>query len=137
MVGSTDSCFQIAQHSIHGAECRVLRCFPSGAAVHDNGGVRSAAGGHAPEATQAVGQYLGGRRQRLLGPGFDGFLGERDAGEASYDRLAVLCGLHSRDKRDLVCGTPTAPTWTFAAQVGVINFDASFEGAGGFALAAA
>ena len=134
MVGSTNNCFQVAQHGIHGAECRILCCFPSGATVHNNGRMRSAAGSYAPEAAQAVGQHLGGRRQRFLGPGFDGFLGERDAGEASYDRLAVLCSLYSRDEGDFVSGTSAALTRALAAQVSVVNFDAPFEDAGGFAL---
>ncbi|RFC38329.1 MAG: hypothetical protein DID90_2727552692 [Candidatus Nitrotoga sp. LAW] len=39
MVGFTDNFFQIAQH----AECWVLRRFPTHTAVHNNGGVLSAA----------------------------------------------------------------------------------------------
>jgi hypothetical protein len=134
MVGSIDGCFQVTQLGIHGAECRMLRRFPSGAVVHNNGRVRSAAGSYATEAAQTVGQHLGGRHQRLLGPGFDGFLGERDAGEASYDRLAVLCSLYSRDEGDFVFGAPSAFARAFAAQVDVINFDTPFEDTGGFAL---
>ncbi len=88
MVGSTDSCFQVAQHGIHGAECWVLRHFATGAAVHGNGKVRRAADNDAPKAVQSVGQHLGGRRQRFLGAGFDGFLGEWDAGERSKLQLA-------------------------------------------------
>ena len=72
-----------------------------GAAVHGSGRVRCAAGSDAPKAIQSVGQHLGGRRQRFLGAGFDGFLGEWDAGEASYNWRAVLCSLHSRDEGDL------------------------------------
>ena len=130
MVSSTDSCFQVAQHGIHGAECRELRRFPTRAAVHNNGGVRSAAGSDAPEDPQSVvGQHLSGRRQRLLGPGFDGLLGERDADEAGYDRLAVLCGLHNRNEGDFVSRTSAALTRALAAQVGVVNFDSPFEDA--------
>ena len=134
MVGSINGCFQVAQHGIHGAECRVLRRFPASAAAHGNSSVRSAAGSDAPKTSQPVGQHLGGRRQRFLGPGFDGFLGEWDAGEASDDWLAVLCGLHSSNEGDLVFGTSTALTQTLAAQVEIVNFDSPFEDAGGFAL---
>ena len=129
MVGSTDSCFQVAQHGIHGAECRVLRRFPTRAAVHNNGGVCSAAGSDAPDTSQSVGQYLSGRHPCLLDPGFDGLFGERDADEAGYDRLAVLCGLHNRNEGDFVSGTSAALTRALAAQVGVVNFDAPFEDA--------
>jgi hypothetical protein len=58
----------------------------------------------------------------------------RDADEAGYDRLAVLCGLHSSNEGDFVFGTSAALTRALAAQVGVVNFDSPFEDAGGFAL---
>lgn len=90
----------VAQGRVYSLERRVL-----GAGRTAAGGMRFVQAADAAcnfEATQAIRDQSGRRRQGLLSKGLDGFLGEWRPGRAHEAGLAELRGLHRLHERNLV-----------------------------------
>ena len=129
MVGSTQGGLQIAEQGIDGLELgQPGTCL---ATAGDGGRVLGADDPDAPKAPQAIGDDLGGSRQRFGRPDRHRLGGKGLLGQASVERPAVIAGLHGGDEGDLVLGAaPDLAAAALPAQIGVVDLDPPVEDTG-------
>ena len=125
MISARNRGFEIAQHGIHPTECRVLDTLT--ATTQHMGFVLVHIAIQSCETLQAIRKDAGSRRQRLARPRVNRLFGKRQALQRQEHRPTISARLNGSNEGRLVFRT--APTFAclFAAQVGVVNFYATFQ----------
>lgn len=125
MVGIAKCRLEIAQQRVYGR--KLFKLYAGSTTASDRALVAGPCGGNALEAPQPIRDHLGTATQRVLGPLGDSFLGQLQLLEAHQHGLTGLGGLHRGNERHLVRRAPASLAGGLAAEVGVVDLNASIE----------
>ena len=125
MAGSAQGVLEVPQHGVDPLEALQFHAFAASAS--DHGSVPAACVNHAGETAQSVGDDLAAPGDTLSNVAGDFGLAEApDTAELHPNRL-LITRLHRCQEGDLVLRAATPFSRAFAAQMGVVELDASGE----------